>query len=313
MLLPLLIAFQSLAEGENCPAALDVEARVRTILHLAPERQLSESFLVERREAGLYVVLRGADSAVIGERTLPAQGSCDELAQAAAVVLSTWLTDVHPDFAGELPPRPIDPEPPVLAPAPPPVPVPEPIAQPAAKPPAPPPVAAPTRGQERFDASLGIGTQFSGGELGPLAGLLGVRYGAPVQGFGVTAFGVLTTTRSDPLGEGEVEWRRWPFGLGAEVRFSSPRVSLDISAGPILGWLRLEGHAFDVTSAQSGIDWGGFLNMRASARSRPLAPFIWGSMQIYPSQSSAYVANQEGELSLPTVSFALCVGLLLAR
>ena len=155
MLIPVLFALQSLAAGETCPAAEDVQAKVRTILHLAPEQQLTESFLVERHEAGLYVVLKAADASVIGERTLPLEGSCDELAQAAAVVLSAWLTDVHPDFAGALPA-------PVPAPAPEPQPPPEPAKPEATPPPAvrkPAPVfpvrpsAPPNPG--RFDWGLG--------------------------------------------------------------------------------------------------------------------------------------------------------------
>ena len=61
---------------------------MHVILHLRPEQALSEHFVVERHEAGLYVELRSADSTLIGERTLPAEGSCDELAQAAAVILN---------------------------------------------------------------------------------------------------------------------------------------------------------------------------------------------------------------------------------
>ncbi|MDF3069531.1 MAG: hypothetical protein K0R38_5132 [Polyangiaceae bacterium] len=65
---------------------------------------------MQRREAGLFVELRSADATSIGERLLPVEGSCDELAQAAAVVLSAWLSDVHPDFAPELPvPQPVAP------------------------------------------------------------------------------------------------------------------------------------------------------------------------------------------------------------
>ena len=104
-----------LVAGESCPAAVDVEPRVRIILHLSAEQELSERIRVERREGELYVGLRSADSMLIGERVLPAEGSCDELAEAAAVVLSAWLTDVHPDFAGALPaapPEPPEPEPP---------------------------------------------------------------------------------------------------------------------------------------------------------------------------------------------------------
>ena len=159
MLVPVWFAFQALAIGETCPASVDVEARVRTILHLKAEQELSESFLVERHEAGLNVELRGADASTIGQRTLPTEGSCDELAQAAAVVLSAWLTDVHPDFAGALP-----------APEPKPGPEPPPEPKSELEPPKPPPVtetkAPPPKSPapvtaRAWDFALGIGADYS--------------------------------------------------------------------------------------------------------------------------------------------------------
>jgi hypothetical protein len=222
-------------------------------------------------------------------------------------VISAWLTDVHPDFAGELPPPPPpEPAPPPPPPPPEPAPPPPPEAQkPLAK-------AAPRR-ESGFDASLGVGVQFAGGDVGAAAASFAVRYGAPVMGFGATAFGVLTLPQTDSLGEGQVDWRRWPFGLGPEFRVSTSRVNVDISAGPLLGWLRLEGFGFDHTNTDSGVSWGAFTNMRIALRSRPVAPFILGSMQIYPSESKAYVQNLQGQdLSLSPVSFVVTVGALFA-
>jgi hypothetical protein len=315
LLVPALIAFQSLAAGETCPAAVDVQARVRSILHLASEQQLSESFLVERHEAGLYVVLKSADSSVIGERTLPLQGSCDELAQAAAVVLSAWLTHVHPDFAGALPAP--EPAPELEAPPPPP---------PAEPPQAPPkrpaavvvpsdPVSRAPPNPARFDWGLGAGADLSGGVLAPAA-LASVGYGPESFGFGLAAQIMVTTTREEPLGAGWVRWRRWPLGVGLSLRASSPGLRWDFSGGPLVAWLNLVGRNFATDYTEDAAAWGGFLTVRASGRGR-FAPFALANVQYYPGHSVASVVRRSAssqalvevaEWPIPPLTFLVMLG-----
>lgn len=303
LLVPVLIAFQSLAAAETCPAAADVQARVRSILHLAPEQQLSESFLVERHEAGLYVVLKSADSSVIGERTLPLEGSCDELAQAAAVVLSAWLTHVHPDFAGALPaPEPetkpdVPPPPPPTEPSPPPKPPPT-----MARPDNPVSPAPPNPG--RFDWGLGAGGDLTGEALAPAA-LASVGYGPESFGFGLTAHIILTTTREEPLLPGSVHWRRWPLAAGVALRVSSPGLRWDFSAGPLVAWLNLMGENFITDYTENAEAWGGFLAVRASGRGR-LAPFALANVQYYPGYSEAFVGD--AVWPIPPLTFLVMFG-----
>jgi hypothetical protein len=313
LLVPALIAFQSLAAGDTCPAAADVQGRVRNILHLAPEQQLSESFLVERHEGGLYVVLKSADSSVIGERTLPLEGSCDELAQAAAVVLSAWLTHVHPDFAGALPEPPPPPEPEA--------PPPTPLAEPPQAPPNRPAAAGPSDPVRpappnpwRFDWGLGAGADFSGGVLAPAA-LASVGYGPESFGFGLTAQIMLTTAREESLGPGQVHWRRWPLGAGVAFRVSSPGLRWDFSAGPLVAWLNLVGENFVNDYTQDAAAWGGFLSVRASGRGR-FAPFALANVQYYPVRSVATAAQQsasgafaqDAEWPIPPLTFLVVLG-----
>jgi hypothetical protein len=315
LLVPALIAFQSLAAGDTCPAAADVQGRVRSILHLAPEQELSESFLVERHEAGLHIVLKSADSSVIGERTLPLEGSCDELAQAAAVVLSAWLTHVHPDFAGALPEPEPEPPPKPEAPAPPPPPLTEPQTppkRPAVEPGDPVRPAPPNPG--RFDWGLGAGGDFSGGVLAPAA-LASVGYGPESFGFGLTAQIALTTIRKEPLGQGQVLWRRWPLGVGVALRASSPGLRWDFSAGPLAAWLNLVGEYFVRDYTQDAVAWGGFLTVRAASRGR-FAPFALANVQYYPGRSVATAAPQSAaagfaqdiEWPIPPLTFLVVLG-----
>jgi hypothetical protein len=295
-----LFAFQSLVQGENCPAPIDVETRVRSILHLKPEQELNEGFIVERHEAGLYVELRSADSTLIGQRTLPAGDNCNELAQAAAVVLSTWLSDVHPDFAGVLP----EPEPkaepaPAPEPPPPPPPPPTPVVKRAPPPPAP-------ERPWRWDFALAFGGELSGGEIA-FAVPFKVGYGAAVNGFGVSVMGVATTARAEPFGPGELDWRRWPVGLGPSYRLGAASVSFDFNVGPALGWIHAAGQGFDHNFTKDGVDWGGFLDARVSSRGS-LSVFGLVDAQLYPGTAGISVNGVEGSWAVPRFSLCLAVG-----
>jgi hypothetical protein len=300
LFVPVLFAFQSLVVGENCPAAVDVEARVRTILHLTPEQELSEGFAVERHEAGLYVELRSADSTVIGQRTLPAEGNCDELAQAAAVVLSAWLSDVHPDFAGALPPG--------AAPAP----VPESATTPAPAPalPAPratPPAARVAPAARAWDLALGIGADLAAGEPA-LSGYFGVGYGARGTGWGGTLMLAPALTRTETLGPGLARWRRWPVGVGPSLRLAQSSVDWDFNAGPALAWLHFAATGFQHNNPpRNGASWGGFVNVRVASRARPWGVFGLLDAQLYPLRATA-VATNVSDYDLPLWGLSLAVG-----
>jgi hypothetical protein len=305
LLVPVLFAFQSLVAGEKCPAPVDVEARVRSILHLAPEQELSEGFAVERHESGLYVELRLADSTLIGQRTLPADGTCDELAQAAAVVLSAWLSDVHPDFAAELPPA----APPAISPdsgLPRPLPAAPPSRQPQA---APPPPRAPTPRPWEVGAALGVDISASGAFAA--AGYLLGSYRPAVHGLGVSAFVGASSFREETLGPGLVNWWRWPLGIGPSLRVVTGPVAWDASAGPALGWLHFSASNFDRTSAEDGFELGAFLSLRASSRGRRAGLFGMVNGHLYPGDYAAQANSVDGRQWLapvPQFSLGLALG-----
>ena len=298
-------AFTSLVGGETCPAPADVEQRVRAILHLSSEQQLDESFIVERHEAGLFVELRSVDSTSIGQRTLPTEGSCDELAQAAAVVLSAWLTDVHPDFAGALP----TPPEPDAEPAPEPAPEPPPQPAPAPKPELPAPVQRRTpplrpRAIHQLELSLAGGADLSGSKLA-VAGLASVAYVPSDSGWGVRALTLVDAARRQPLGAGAVLWRRWPLGLGPALRLAAASAVWDFSAGPALCWVRLAGRDFDDNATRDAPSWAGFLSLRLASRGR------WGVFgqalgQVYLGDTAAY--ERDAEYPLPRFSLAVLFG-----
>jgi hypothetical protein len=303
LLVPVLFAFQSLVAGETCPAPVDVEARVRTILHLTPEQVLNEGFVVERHEAGLYVELRSADSTLIGQRTLPLEGNCDELAQAAAVVLSAWLSDVHPDFAGALPaPIPTPTPAPATEPAPPlPLP-PQPPASPKRA--VTPPPQTPSPPPRRWELSVGLGGDITSGGLA-LAGMLGVGYLPSRQGFGVTATAIVSLPHQEPLGPGFVDWRRWPLGVGPSLRAGTGSVGWDFSLGPSLAWLHVAGSSFDRPSSNDDVAAGGFINLRISSRGRKGGVFGLAAAQFYPADKVAHATQGTEEWFAPLPGWAI--------
>src|SRR4051812_33378892 len=135
-----------------CPSPAAVEARVRQILGLRAGVVLGEQATVERLESSLHVSLKSQDGRVLGDRSLPLDGSCSELAGVAAVVLAGWLSDVHPEFVGVLPEAP-----------PPPPPPPPPQQQQPARP------VRPRPASHQGRVGLGLGANFSGARLVPTA------------------------------------------------------------------------------------------------------------------------------------------------
>lgn len=303
MLIPFALALTSLVEGETCPEPPDVERRVRAILHLAEEQVLSEGFIVERREAGLFVELRSAESASIGERLLPSDGTCEELAQAAAVVLSAWLSDVHPDFAPELPAEPIALPPPVVA---------SPLVAPPERP-AENRASQPTAARQgatsrrRVELDLGIGVGVSDGALAGVGSLSGAY--TPKGGWGVRATVLVDTTRRAALGSGFVNWRRWPLALGPTWRSGGDALALDVSLAPALSWLRVAGSEFEPDKTQSGLTWAGIFDARLASRRR-VGWFVAAHGQVYFAESSVYAGDAED--ALPPFVFSVLVGARLA-
>jgi hypothetical protein len=299
----LTLALVILASGEDCPASADVEARVRAILHLKPQQVLAETFVVERHEAELYVELRGADSTLIGERSLPADGTCDELTQAAAVVLSAWLSDVHPDFADELPtptPKPAAPpeSPSMLPPPPPPPPPPPRVARQVPPRPSPP--------ARRLDGFLGIGANRVGSGFA-LQGSLGAGLLTQSNGLGLSALGSIETTRSEPLGNARVVWSRYPLGAGPTLRLVTRSLAWDLTLAPALVWVRVEGDGFDRDHTRNGVTVAGLGQLRAGTRGRRWG--VWGALtsQVYFGELRAFVGDSRTSLPRAVIGAELGV------
>lgn len=269
----------------DCPEAATVEAKLRETLGLRAEVPIEERVSVEHRGEQLRVTARGKDDRLLGERLLPAQGSCEELAGAVAVVLAAWISDQHPEYLAALPAPEVPAEPSPEAPELPPPP-------PATPPTAPPEAAAPSHDEapasrnqsgvaHRFGVGAALGAEFSSDGAVPL-GAIGARWMPEHRGTGGALTAVVTGSRRVELSNGSVRYFRWPLVLGPVFRFPIGGTSLDLQAGAALAWLHLEGIDYSPAQEHDAFSAGGALAARLVLASGLLRPFaelngvVWG-------------------------------------
>jgi len=299
---------QSTAE---CPDLAAVEARLRQTLGLREDAPLEQRFSVERQGEQLHVTARGKDDRLLGERLLPVQGSCDELAGAVAVVLAAWISDEHPEYLAGLP-APEAREAPVPAPAPAsPPPTTEPVRPTQSAPALTRDEARSSAGRtgfvaaRRFSVAAALGADFSS-DVVPL-GALGARWMPERLGLGAAVTAVVSGARRFDLSHGSVRYFRWPLLLGPAFRVPLGATALDVHAGAALAWLHIAGLEFSPPKQHDAVAAGAIASARLSIDAGALRPFaelsgvIWGS-------TTAFIGGTEVNKKLPQVEVYAAFG-----
>jgi hypothetical protein len=281
----------SVRSDSACPDAASVDRRTRELLGLGPEVTLRESVELAHEGTGLSVRLRGDEQRLLGERVLPLEEDCEALARAVSVVLSSWLTDAHPEF--------------LAAPAAPPA---EPAPAPLPPLPAPPPIRVVPRvtatgvlvvdERLRFRPVVGVGVLGDSQAVVP-AGMVGLGVAPQGSGLGVAARIVVSLERTKPLGSGELDLLRWPLALGAVARLESGALSGELHAGAAVAWLHLQGRGFRVERSVNDVALGLFSAVRASLSLGLVEPFLELSAFGWPGAGSAFVDPPEPGVPLP--------------
>jgi hypothetical protein len=226
--------------GAACPSPTDVAARLYALLPAAgvaiqPGPDVAR---IDLQGDQVSIVLRRPDGTLVGARALPAQGTCADQARAAAVVLATWASDVHPEFRVPQPPPPA-----ALPPA---------IPTLAALAAAPPPVAPHRRWQ--WDLGAGVSAVRSGDQSVLGARLIGALLSARGWGFRLALAG--EGDRSTTTGPGQAIWSRWSAALGPEVRWPLAKWALDAHLSFEGALFRARGAGFPVSYEDRGVDSG---------------------------------------------------------
>jgi hypothetical protein len=309
----------------DCPAAGQVSEELERIVPNAAGTPPQDRALLSSEDGVLLVHLRAPDGTLLGERRIVAEGSCNERARAVAVILGTWLTDIHPEYRSALPlpaPAPEQPtqapaaNPPAAAPSPQ---RPPPLQRPAPLQPAPLPARLADRdvatskqaAARRWSGALAIGFGLS--EAGAvLAGALSASYAPERTGLGAAAFAVLTLPAERSLGSGTVSSFRWPLGAGPLLRVQGRRAFFDVSAGPMVGWLHVAGEGFSENRSADDAAAGAFGRVRLGLGWPRFRPFVEAGLLGWFGAATAVTREPETEFELPAFESFVLAGMAFA-
>ena len=292
----------------TCPAPTEVSQRLGELLPATagwpagtapPDGAAPAARVVVMRSAtALRLVLLGPNANELATRELALNGSCDDLAAAAAVVVAAWRADLNPDLppSVKLPAAEVSP-PTTLAV----------VAPPAA--PAPP---------RSFSVGLGVIGSESGGAFAPgvaLMGTLALGATAPVA---LDASVSGTTSRSTDVGSfsGAASWSRATLALGPSLTLrGKTHMRVALHAQLLAALLRVHGVGFadagSDTTPELGVSGGARLEVLTSDTSA-----LWLGLDVlgWPGQQRLIVQDAAmGKSALSRLEVVGGLGLSLGR
>jgi hypothetical protein len=241
--------------------------------------------VVTRGASAVQLGLRGSGEEDIATRALPAQGSCADLAAAAAVVVAAWRADLDPELTPAV-------HLPALA-------SPLPVAAVSASPrPATPTVAAPRR---TFAVGLGLLASDTGGSFAPGAMLTGWLQLGRRLALDASIFG--STSRSADVGAlpGVASWTRAALAVGPALTTRQGRFRSALHAQALAGLLHVRG--VEVGIADVGSDTTALLGAGAGGRLEVMSgtSAFWVGLDVcvWPGDQRLVVQNvsEQGHLS----------------
>lgn len=222
-------------EAEACPSGPEVERRLGSMLSTASPLR-ADVARVMRSGARVQIELASADGIVIAERELDYAGTCAEIADMVAVILASWESDVHPEFA-------------------------HPAADlvsvgATAK------VERTTPSPWSFDLAAGAGASLA--DSLSFGGALAVTWFPKNGRLGARLSGLGETTHTSDVGSRQGHWNRWLVGLEADWRFRGVVTSLDLHGGIALAILEAGGVNFDENDSDTSLSAAALVGVRAS-------------------------------------------------
>jgi hypothetical protein len=286
----------------TCPTPAEVSARLGA-LTAAPdncerlEAPVAAKVIVSDSDHSMRLELIGPNASSLATRELTAEGSCSDLAAAAAVVVAAWLADLNPDLT-----------PSVKLPASAPPSVPPPV---IAVTPSPPPAANP----RPFAVGLGLIASETGGAVAP-GGMLEGALGLNAHGLGLDASLSGTTSRSAAVGTlpGAASWTRATLAMGPALRFGHAAVRGDVHLQALAALLHVRGvgvpNAASDTTAQLGVGAGVRLDVVTGTSA------VWLGLDAlgWPGDQRLLIENvANADAELPRLELVASVGISLGR
>ena len=313
----------------RCPTAAEVDSRLRTLMPTASGAAERDVATLEEVHARLRVTVRRPDGTTLGQRELDRAHSCRELADATALVIATWESDVHPEFALALPPLSESANPsapsgvgPAGADSPA-------VVQRRARPAdsATRPVGAslaapPASGRSAFDVGAALVAAaaphtLDGAFESDLVAAVSIVAGWVRHGRGPGARVALGAAgdRLIPLGPGEAHWRRATAAIGPQLRFSKLATTsvLDLHGELIGAALNIHGQRFSVNGDDWSLDVGAGAGARLWIGTGTWRPWLDLSIAYWPTEHVVYAAPSGEAVSLPKVETLLALGMAFWR
>ena len=228
-------------ESVGCPTGHEVEQELAAMVSSVSESIRPDVARVLRWGNLLQIELVGPDAVMIAERWINDSGSCAELAELIAVVIASWESDVHPEFA-----RPHA-EPVAIA-----------VAEIATARPSP---SGPSTGAH-YELAAGAALSWSGSPAA--AAILAAGWVPGGAGPGLHLSATVESTRTIHLAPGQAAWRRWTGSAELDWRLPRGAWTLDLHGGLALGWLAASGVGFSKKYSDTSFSTGGAAGARFS-------------------------------------------------
>ena len=300
-LLALWLAQPALEVGGDsaCPAPAEVRERLAEIANVGAATSQSDRHRANLSSVGgnVHVELLGADGRLLAERTLDQTGSCADVSEAVAVVLSTWEAEFNPHVATSV----------VLPP---------PVA-PAREAPLPAVVAkarAPEAPPLRFDVGLALLGSIAGGEVVPGAKLEGSLFPTSGSlGLGAALSASSTHSQSVDSSPGDVHWMRVALTVGPNYRLGQGATMLDLYAGGALAILHLEGVGIPSSAADTSAQLGLGAGLRGLWAWNNAAAWLGLDALAFPGRDSLEIGGVGDVGQLPRLEVQIASGVSLGR
>jgi hypothetical protein len=296
----------------ECPSAESISRELERIVTAPEGTEPKDTARVVLEGSELRIALATNDGQLLGERSLPAEGSCDERARSVAVVLGAWIATAHPEYLGALPDAPVDalaasvePPPPRSGSAAPPA-----TRSLPAEPAGPPARPAPLRAGNAWhlEPALAVGAELSDAGFVP-AVQAALRYAPETNGFGVSGFALLAAADEREVGSGRARSFRWPLGAGVLGRLAASGVAFEVDAGLMVGLLHVQGRGFASNGEATDAQGGAFGALRIGTSAGRFRPFAAAELLSWLGTATASARLPGDELDLPAIEGVFLAGI----
>jgi hypothetical protein len=269
----LLHAIVEIQGAGDCPRPQAVAERLASMLPegTSPPRDVAE---VSVRAGTLVVTLAREGSLKEEPRRVAASGTCTDLAEAAAVIIATWETELHPDIVLRLPR--VD-------------------------------VGNAERPCARWDIGAGMLASYAS-DAAALGGMVWTR--APLGGRWGIKMGLLATeTRDEPFAMGSVSWTRSTLSLGGSYRLGGEAFYVDAEASALAGLLWIGGQGFATTQSELDFDPGLYAGLVLGRGAGPIDLWISVGGTGWLREQRVRVTGVSGQASLPRLELLGSAGI----